>query len=181
MKERKKEIWSRCVGFHDACDYCIENGIECKEFVRGSQTESLEEKKSKDAVADGTMDIIDGMKATRSFAACERCLEEKVKCDESLPGCGSCTGKGVECKYKLLSTAFSSELSHLCQTLPLIFVQGFQKEGGRNVEAPCPKSIKRIPRKIILTSRKQGFQMTKHWKRRHRKAEMKASQMKLIR
>jgi hypothetical protein len=66
------------------------------------------------------MDVIDGMKAVRAFAACERCLEEKLKCDETLPECGCCTEKGVKCKYRLLMTTISGELLYLCNSSYLI-------------------------------------------------------------
>ncbi|KAE9370903.1 hypothetical protein N431DRAFT_427239 [Stipitochalara longipes BDJ] len=110
MKDRGKVGWTRCAGFCDDCDACIEKRIECKEYMRGPGNEVLEEKPPQGAVADGTMDVIDGMKAIRAFAACERCLEEKLKCDESLPVCGGCRDKDVQCKYRLL-TATLSDLS----------------------------------------------------------------------
>lgn len=111
MKIRRNVEWKGCVGFYDAYVSCIEKGIECKEYVPGAEEKCSEEKQPKDVVADGTMDIIEGMKATGAFAACERCLEEKVKCDESLLGCGGCAEKGMECRYRLLETAFSGKLS----------------------------------------------------------------------
>jgi hypothetical protein len=107
MKNRGNVNWKRCAGIYDNCDACIEKGIECKEFVRELGKEGFKEKSPRTAVADGTMDVIDGMKAIRSFAACEKCLEEKLRCDESLPGCGSCREMDVECKYRLLTTTFS--------------------------------------------------------------------------
>ena len=95
-------------------------GIECKQFVREPEKAGAGEKRPQDAVADGTMDVIDGMKAVRAFAACERCLEEKLKCDETLPECGCCTEKGVKCKYRLLMTTISGELLYLCNSSYLI-------------------------------------------------------------
>ncbi|KAN0105995.1 hypothetical protein V8E51_008871 [Hyaloscypha variabilis] len=107
MKDRGNVDWKRCAGFRDQCDACIEKGIECKEYVRDLGKGVDEEKRPREAVADGKMDIVDGMKAVRAFAACDRCLEEKLRCDESLRGCGCCREKGVECKYMLLAATFS--------------------------------------------------------------------------
>lgn len=109
MKERGNVNWKRCAGIYDNCDACIEKGIECKEFIREPGKGGFTEKPPRAAVADGKMDVIDGMKAVRAFAACERCLEEKLRCDESLPGCGSCREKDMECKYRLLTKTFSGE------------------------------------------------------------------------
>jgi hypothetical protein len=158
MKERTQVIRRKCVGFRDSCDYCIEKGIQCKEFVKGSQSKSAEENNSKNAVADGTMDVIDGLKAARAFATCERCLEEKVQCDESLPSCGGCAEKDVECRYRLLSTTFFGELSQLYYISSLTSDQTFQEGGRRKGWAPCLKSIERAPRKAKWTSSEQGFQ-----------------------
>jgi hypothetical protein len=110
MKDRGNVDWKRCAGFRDQCDACIEKGIECKEYVRDLGKGVNEEKRPREAVADGKMDIVDGMKAVRAFAACDSCLEENLRCDESLRGCGCCREKGVECKYKLLAATFSGEL-----------------------------------------------------------------------
>ena len=119
MKTRREANWKRCAGLRDACDSCIEKGIECRKFVREPMKEDAEEKQSQDGFADGIMDVVDGMKAVRAFAACERCLEEKLKCDENLPGCGGCGEKGVECKYRLLTTTTSGEFSDLCREVSL--------------------------------------------------------------
>jgi hypothetical protein len=109
MKDRGRAAWKKCVGIRDECDACIEKGIECKEFVSVSWKASAEEKPPEDAVGHGTMDVIDGTKAIRAFAACERCLDDELKCDESLPACGGCQKEDVECKYRLLTTKFSGE------------------------------------------------------------------------
>jgi Fungal Zn(2)-Cys(6) binuclear cluster domain len=111
MKDREKTTWKRCAGIYDECDTCIEKGIECKEFVRVPGKPCVK-KKSEDTVGHGTMDVIDGMKTARAFAACERCLTERLKCDESLPGCGSCREKDQQCMYKLLTT-FAGELLYI--------------------------------------------------------------------
>lgn len=107
MKDRGNAGWRRCAGFREECDSCIEKGVECKKYVRELGNGAIGEKPPQDAVADGKMDVIDGMKAIRAFAACERCLEEKLKCDEKLPGCGGCREKGVACEYRLLMATIS--------------------------------------------------------------------------
>jgi Fungal Zn(2)-Cys(6) binuclear cluster domain len=114
MKDRGSVTWKRCAGFRDACDACIEKGIECKEFIRGAKNEYVGKKRPQDVLANGATDIIDGMKALRAFTACVRCSGEKLKCDESLPGCGGCVEQGVDCNYRLLTTAISGELLDSC-------------------------------------------------------------------
>ena len=109
MKDRGKIDWKRCAGFRDECDACIEKGIECKEYVREPGKGINCEKMPEDVVGHGKMDVIDGMKAVRAFSACEKCLEEKLECDEKLPGCGGCREKGVDCEYRLLMATISGK------------------------------------------------------------------------
>jgi hypothetical protein len=110
MKDRGWAAWKRCVGIRDDCDAYIVKWIDCKEFIRVYWKASAEGKPPEDAVGHGMMDVIDGTKAIGSFVVCVRCSNEGLKCDESLPACGGCQKKVVECKYALLTTTFSGEL-----------------------------------------------------------------------
>lgn len=116
MKDRSKATWKRCAGIQDACDGCIEKGIECKEFIRGAEKQVAEKKQPRDALADGPIDVIDGIKAVTAFTSCARCLDEKLACNQILPSCGGCVEKGVECNYRLLTTTISGELLDFCSS-----------------------------------------------------------------
>lgn len=138
MKTRREANWKRCAGFRDACDSCIEKGIECRKYVREPTKEDAEEKQPQDTLADGIMDIVDGMKAVRAFAACERCLEEKLKCDERLPGCGGCGEISIECKYRLLTTTISDFSAESPKYRRPSFSRLNQEVGEENTQREVP-------------------------------------------